>query len=86
MPDSFHDLETFSPTPLKNGTHIYAEAAEIMIWSFCVEDGTIYVWDLVNSSLHWIDDLAECWVSRPLLEGVLPHELSEIIDDQEMLV
>ena len=84
--DTFHDLETFSPTPLKNGTHIYAEAAEIMIWSFCVEDGTIYVWDLVNSSLHWIDDLAECWVSRPLLEGVLPHELSEIIDDPEMLV
>ncbi len=84
--DTFHDLETFSPTPLKNGTHIYAEAAEVMLWAFCVEDGTIYVWDLVNSSLHWVDDLAECWVSRPLLEGVLPHELSEIIDDPEMLV
>ncbi|MCC6856856.1 MAG: hypothetical protein IT189_12460 [Microbacteriaceae bacterium] len=84
--DTFHDLETFSPTPLKNGTHIYAEAAEVMLWAFCVEDGTIYVWDLVNNSLHWIDDLAECWVSRPLLEGVLPHELSEIIDDPEMLV
>ena len=86
MSDSFMDLETFSPTPLKNGTHIYAEAAEVMLWAFCAEDSTIYVWDLVNSSLHWIDDLAECWVSRPLLEGVLPHELSEIIDDPEMLV
>ena len=39
-PDPFHDLDTFSPNPLQNGTYIYAEAAAVMLWAFCVEPGT----------------------------------------------
>ncbi|PQV51834.1 DNA polymerase I [Paraburkholderia sp. BL21I4N1] len=39
------DTETYSPTPLKSGTHIYAEPAEIMIWTYAVDDGPVGTWD-----------------------------------------
>jgi DNA polymerase len=84
MSDSFHDLETFSTTPLKDGTHKYAEAAEIMIWSWAVEDSTIYVWDLVNGELHWQDELSGLWESAPI--AVMPIELLSAITDEETLV
>jgi hypothetical protein len=28
--NTFHDLETRSPVPIKNGTHAYAEKAEVL--------------------------------------------------------
>ncbi|USS45107.1 DNA polymerase I [Burkholderia glumae] len=40
------DLETFSPTAIKHGTHIYSEAAEIMIWTWAVDDGPVGTWDV----------------------------------------
>lgn len=46
MQNSFHDLETFSPVPLKDGTHRYAEQAEILLWAYAVEDGPVSVWDV----------------------------------------
>ncbi|WP_257834990.1 DNA polymerase I [Burkholderia glumae] len=42
------DLETFSPTPIKHGTHIYSEAAEIMIWTWAVDDGPVGTWDVTT--------------------------------------
>lgn len=39
------DSETFSPTPLKSGTHIYAEPVEIMVVTYAVDDGDVCVWD-----------------------------------------
>lgn len=33
MTTTFGDLETFSPTPITNGVHRYAEQAEILIFA-----------------------------------------------------
>lgn len=43
---AYHDLETFSERDLKTyGTHAYAEVAEIMLWTYALDDGEIHVWD-----------------------------------------
>jgi len=40
------DLETYSGTPLNNGTHQYAEHAEVMLFAWAIDDGPIDVWDV----------------------------------------
>ena len=42
------DLETYSDVPLSYGTHRYAEAAEILLWSWAVDDGPVYCWDVTR--------------------------------------
>lgn len=84
MRNTFHDLETFSPTPIKDGTHKYAEKAEVMLWSWADEDGPVYVWDLVNGRVHWQDDLSGAWVSESTLGKHPP--LLKIVDDPAALV
>lgn len=84
--NTWHDLETYSETPIKNGTHAYAENAEVMIWAFADGDGDVKVWDVVNDSVHWQDELSGVWVEEPLLEGTVPWALMEIIDDPEALI
>ena len=42
----FLDLETYSETPIKNGTHAYAENAEVMIFAWALGDGEVRVEDL----------------------------------------
>ncbi len=44
------DSETFSPVPLKHGTHIYAESAEIMVITWAVDDGPVGTWDRTADS------------------------------------
>ena len=44
------DSETFSPTPLKNGTWIYAEKAEVMVLTYAFGDGPVGCWDLTDPS------------------------------------
>lgn len=39
------DLETFSPIPLKNGTHAYAEQSEVMLWTWAADEGKARCWD-----------------------------------------
>lgn len=41
----WNDLETRCVTPLKNGTWIYAEKAEVTLYAFAIEDGNVTVWD-----------------------------------------
>lgn len=48
MPNLWFDLETYSTAPIKNGTHAYAEKAEIMLWAYALDDGPISVWDLTT--------------------------------------
>lgn len=45
----FCDLETFSPVPLKNGTHAYAEQAEVMLFPYALNDDKPQLWDLTVS-------------------------------------
>lgn len=39
------DLETFSEVPIQNGTHAYAEHAEVMLFAWALDDGPVAVWD-----------------------------------------
>lgn len=39
------DEETYSETPLTNGSHAYAEKVEIMLVAWALDDGPISVWD-----------------------------------------
>jgi DNA polymerase len=79
------DTETFSPTPLKNGTHIYAEAAEVMIVTWAVDDGPVGTWDRTADSRtpdeldFAIDEADEYWwqnggmFDRPVLMHAAPE-------------
>jgi DNA polymerase len=42
------DTETFSEVPIANGTHAYAEPAEIMLMTWAVDDGAVQCWDLTE--------------------------------------
>lgn len=84
MRDSFHDLETFSPTPIQAGSHKYAEKAEVMLWPYALGDGPIKVWDLINKRVHWQNEISEVWEDAPC-SGV-PVDLDGILNNQETLV
>ncbi|UUS56289.1 DNA polymerase [Acinetobacter sp. YH16040_T] len=47
----FLDLETYSETPIKNGTHTYAENAEVMIFAWALNDGEVHVEDLTAAPM-----------------------------------
>lgn len=42
------DLETFSPTPIKYGSHKYAEKAELLLFPFAFGDGEVQLWDAIE--------------------------------------
>lgn len=52
------DLETYSEVPIQNGTHAYAESAEIMLFAYALNDEPVKVWDCTSERLM-PDDLAE---------------------------
>jgi DNA polymerase len=41
----YGDLETFSATPIKNGTYRYAEDAEVLLFAYAIDDGPVACWD-----------------------------------------
>ncbi|NRN27879.1 DNA polymerase [Photorhabdus heterorhabditis] len=43
------DLETYSEIPIKNGTHAYAEHAEIMLFAWAIDDEQVNVWDVTSN-------------------------------------
>lgn len=50
------DDETFSPTPITNGVHRYAESVEIMIRALALDDGPVIVRDLTPGGTDWLLD------------------------------
>ncbi|SFN61664.1 DNA polymerase [Izhakiella capsodis] len=40
------DLETFSEIPIKNGTHAYAEHAEVMLFAWAIDSDPVQIWDV----------------------------------------
>lgn len=44
----FCDLETFSPTPISNGSHRYAEDSEILLFAWAFNDEPVQVWDVTE--------------------------------------
>lgn len=63
----WQDLETYCETPLNNGTHAYAEGAEILLFAYAIDDGPVQCWDLtVNNEppgdlLRALDECDEHW-------------------------
>lgn len=47
---SFHDLETYSEVPIKNGTHAYFQGAEVLLWAYALNDGPVKVWDVASGA------------------------------------
>lgn len=84
--NSFHDLETRSPVPITNGSHAYAEKAEIMLWAYAGDEGEPRVWDKLNSTDNYLDELSDAWVEVPLPQGEMPEQLAAFLEDQEVLV
>lgn len=58
MPTLHLDLETYCEVPITNGTHAYAEQAEIMLFAYALDNGPVKVWDCTSDSLM-PDDLAD---------------------------
>lgn len=44
------DTETYCETPIRNGTHRYAEDVEIMIVAYAVNEGPVNVWDVTSGA------------------------------------
>lgn len=40
------DIETYSPVPIRNGVHAYAEHAEVLLFAWAIDDGPVRVWDV----------------------------------------
>lgn len=47
---TFHDVETFSPTPINHGTHKYSEESEILLWTWATGEGDVREWDLTSGA------------------------------------
>lgn len=81
----WNDLETYSTVPINNGTHAYAEKAEVMLWSYALDDGPIAVWDRPSRSVHFCDDLTGEWGETPLPHGMLPDALRVGLPNKDTL-
>ena len=80
----FLDTETYCETPLKNGTHVYAEKAEVMVVTYAVDDSPVGTWDrtagepMPDDLDFAIDEADEYWwqnggmFDRPVLSHAMP--------------
>lgn len=76
--DTYHDLETFSPVPLKDGTHAYAQQAEIMLWIYAAGDDPFQCWDVTARARmpYDLEDILaddEClvWFHNVMFDGTI---------------
>ena len=69
------DLETFSPVPIKSGTHKYAEQAEVMLWTYALDDGPAQCWDVTAAREYKGDNWREC----------MPPDLIEALSDPDVM-
>jgi DNA polymerase len=44
----YADLETYNEVPIDHGTYKYASSAEIMLFSYAFDDGSVRCWDLTH--------------------------------------
>lgn len=67
------DLETYCEVPITNGTHAYAEKAEVMLFAWAIDDGPVSVHDYtLGCQLHG--------------DPYLPFDLSQALQDPNVLV
>lgn len=48
MPDLWCDTETFSPVPIRDGVHKYAEQVDVMLFTWAFDEEPPHVWDLTT--------------------------------------
>ena len=82
----FNDLETFCETPITDGSQKYAETAEVMLWSYALDDGPVSVWDRPSNSVHCVDELTGEWIERQLPSEDPPHDLARPLLSSDTLV
>lgn len=51
MQNLYCDLETFSPTLLRYGSHRYSEKSEILLFAYALGDGPVHVWDKTQDEM-----------------------------------
>ncbi len=83
------DTETYSPIPLKQGTHRYAEQAEVMLFTWAYEDEPAQCWDRTTGApmpadlrAHLADpDVMTVWANGGMFDRVVcKHALPEVYD------
>lgn len=88
------DLETRSPVPIKHGTHAYAEQAEVLLWAYADDEGAPRVWDVINGTDNYFDELSDTWIEVPIewqgswtskFQGC-PELLAAMLNCEEVLV
>lgn len=52
MTTLFLDFETYSAVPVRNGTYVYAENAEVMIATYAIDDGPVHDIDFTLGDPH----------------------------------
>lgn len=57
MKNLWLDLETYSEVPITHGTHVYAAAAEVMLFAWALDEAPVAVWD-VTAGARMPDALA----------------------------
>jgi DNA polymerase len=76
------DDETFSPAPITNGVHRYAESVEILIRALALGDGPVLIRDLTPGGGDWLlagSELIECPVEYiECIELALNDEDAEV--------
>lgn len=71
MKTLYLDLETYSEVPLKNGTHVYADKAEILLFIYAIDDQPAKVWD---------------WTAKEPMPYDLNEALDEVAADEREVV
>lgn len=65
------DLETYSETPIRDGTYRYSENAEILLWTWAIDEEEFEVWDLTTGEA--MPDKLAAALSAPDVD-VISHE------------
>lgn len=76
------DCETYSATPIKNGTNIYAENSEVMIITYALDDGAVVTLDLTEENLQ----TGEPYSREMNLFDYFTDELIAALQDPDVIV
>lgn len=81
----YWDIETFCETAIEDGAYRYSENAEILLFTWAVDDGEVHYWDVTLNPnpplafLEAIDKADEYWAhngngfDRPVVRKVMPE-------------
>lgn len=70
MTTIYLDLETYSEQPISAGVYRYAEAAEVMLFAWAIDDGPVSVWD-ATAGIPMPETLERAWSDPQVL--VIAH-------------